>query len=594
MHIPSWPQAGERESELLRSVLESSQWGGFHPFVTEFEESFAAYQHCRYGISAFNGTVTLELALSLLGIGPGDEVIIPAISFISTAAAVSRLGALPVFVDIDRDSYNIDPEAVRAAISPTTKAVIAVHFGGIMCRVDYLQQLCDESEIFLLEDAAHAHGSEWNGKRAGSFGIAGSFSFQNGKALCSGEGGMLVTSDDRFAERARSVVNCGREPGKSFYEHYIMATNLRMTGFQAAVLLAQFERLPDQIQLRHENVRRLTKKLTLGNARVELANGACRGNSEFLVSADWPSPWRPASSRKAHKRAFCGACSLHALLPSNSLPKTRCTARRPAAFFHVQRLKRPSRTRLAAPPRSSGQPGNDRSRRGNNPSIFFVIVSISRAWRVVKQREKNMQNELLQTVAAPDLSEAERSYGLSYLARTRDELIHLVAGLTGVQWNFRPEPEQWSIALVIDHLAVAERLFLERAVPRMLAAPPTANYSDPKELDILILTVEPDRSVRIAVEGRLSLAEAPALVRPSGDRIPAESFEAFLSGRARTIAFLESPPVSLRQHATEHLGFGLLDGYQWILFLAAHTERHIRQIRELRAHSTFPAEEKEP
>src|SRR4051795_13636875 len=115
MQIPSWPQSDEREAELLRMVLDSPHWGGFHPFVPEFEASFASYQHAKYGISAFNGTVTLELALEVLGIGAGDEVIVPAISFISTATAVSRVGAIPVFVDIGKDTYNIDPARVREA-----------------------------------------------------------------------------------------------------------------------------------------------------------------------------------------------------------------------------------------------------------------------------------------------------------------------------------------------------------------------------------------------------------------------------------------------------------------------------------------------
>src|SRR5579875_1164312 len=130
MHIPSWPQAGEREAELLRMVLESPQWGGFHPFVAEFERSFAAFQHSTYGISTFNGTVSLELALNVLGIGPGDEVIIPAISFIATATAVSRVGATPVFVDIEPYSFNIDPAQVQQAITRQTKAVMPVHFAG--------------------------------------------------------------------------------------------------------------------------------------------------------------------------------------------------------------------------------------------------------------------------------------------------------------------------------------------------------------------------------------------------------------------------------------------------------------------------------
>ena len=261
MHIPSWPRAGEREAELLQLVLESPQWGGFHEFIGEFERSFAAYQHSAFGISAFNGTVTLEAALSVLGIGEGDEVIVPAISFISTASAVSRVGAKPVFVDIDPASFNIDPEAVSRAISASTKAIMPVHFGGAMCDMDALERLCREHGLLLLEDAAHAHGSEWKGKRAGSFGIAGSFSFQNGKVLSAGEGGMLVTSDEELAKRVSSVANCGRVPGRSFYEHANLGTNLRMTAFQAAVLLAQFERLPQQIATRNESARTLKEAL---------------------------------------------------------------------------------------------------------------------------------------------------------------------------------------------------------------------------------------------------------------------------------------------------------------------------------------------
>ncbi len=284
MHIPSWPQASEREAELLRLVLESPQWGGFHEFIGEFEQSFAAYQHSAFGISAFNGTVTLEAALNVLGIGEGDEVIVPAISFFSTASAVSRIGATPVFVDIDPASFNIDPEAVKRAISRSTKAIIAVHFGGAMCDMGPLGHICREHGLILLEDAAHAHGSEWNGKRAGSFGVAGSFSFQNGKVLSAGEGGMLVTSDEEFAERVRSLANCGRVPGRSFYEHRNLGSNLRMTAFQAAVLLAQFERLPQQIATRTENARGLKEELAdLDEIRWQREPLAATQNSFYLL-----------------------------------------------------------------------------------------------------------------------------------------------------------------------------------------------------------------------------------------------------------------------------------------------------------------------
>lgn len=262
MEIPSWPQPGEREAELLHEVLESPHWGGFHPFIAEFEQSFAAYQHCAFGISAFNGTVTLELALNVLGIGPEDEVIVPAISFVSTATAVARAGAIPVFVDIGEDSFNIDPARVCEALTARTKAVMAVHFGGVMADINTLQDICRKHELLLIEDAAHAHGSEWNGRRAGSFGIAGSFSFQNGKVLSSGEGGMLVTSDAAFAACARSLANCGRVAGSGFYHHEHLGTNLRLTALQAAVLIAQFERLNEQIDTRTANARLLQKLLS--------------------------------------------------------------------------------------------------------------------------------------------------------------------------------------------------------------------------------------------------------------------------------------------------------------------------------------------
>jgi dTDP-4-amino-4,6-dideoxygalactose transaminase len=284
VEIPSWPQATERESELLRAVLDSPQWGGFHPFVAEFEESFAAYQHCQYGISAFNGTVTLELALAVLGIGPGDEVIVPAVSFVSTATAVSRVGAIPVFVDIEQYSFHIDPERAAEAVTARTRAIIAVHFGGPLADMKALMRLADRHGLVLIEDAAHAHGSEWDHRRAGSFGICGSFSFQNGKALSAGEGGMLVTNDRTFADKARSFVNQGRKPGESYHKHFTLGTNFRLTGFQAAVLIAQFESLPEQIARRTESAGFFKEQL---NDRGELVwqklAGEITQNSFYLL-----------------------------------------------------------------------------------------------------------------------------------------------------------------------------------------------------------------------------------------------------------------------------------------------------------------------
>jgi L-glutamine:2-deoxy-scyllo-inosose/3-amino-2,3-dideoxy-scyllo-inosose aminotransferase len=150
MDIPGWPISGARERELLDEVLASDRWGGYHPIVTRFEQEFAAFQHCRFGLGAMNGTVTLEMALEALGIGQGDEVIVPAISFISTATCVSRVGATPVFVDIERDTFNIDPERVREAIGPRTRAIIPVHFGGPMAEMDSLLEIAADHGLRLI------------------------------------------------------------------------------------------------------------------------------------------------------------------------------------------------------------------------------------------------------------------------------------------------------------------------------------------------------------------------------------------------------------------------------------------------------------
>ena len=261
MRLPDWPISSARELELLREVLSSGRWGGHSDFVKRFERDFAAFTHCAHGISAMNGTVTLEIALAAAGVGEGDEVIVPAISFVSTAMAVSRVGAAPVFVDIEPLSFNLDPQRAAAAITPRTKAIIPVHFGAAMADLDRLMPLAAEHSLTLIEDAAHAHGAEWLGRRAGSLGLAGSFSFQNSKVMTAGEGGMLTTNDAAFAGRAWSIMDQGRKPDGGWFHHYTLGSNYRITGLQAAVLLAQLERLPEQICRRTRNVALLRAEL---------------------------------------------------------------------------------------------------------------------------------------------------------------------------------------------------------------------------------------------------------------------------------------------------------------------------------------------
>ncbi len=264
MKIPKWPEAGEQEVQLLREVLLSDRWGGFHEFVGRFEREFARFQGCEFGVSAINGTVTLEMILEAMGIGPGDEVIVPAISFISTATAVSRVGAMPVFVDIERGTFNMDSARAAEAITPATRAIIAVHFGGPMMDVERLKQL----GVPVIEDAAHAHGSEWRGRRAGSIGVAGSFSFQNSKVMTAGEGGIVTTNDEGLAARVWAIANQGRRKEGGWFEHYTLGTNYRMTALQAAVLLPQLERLPEQNSRRARNAEIVKRELGAGT-RIE-------------------------------------------------------------------------------------------------------------------------------------------------------------------------------------------------------------------------------------------------------------------------------------------------------------------------------------
>ncbi len=252
------------------------------------------------------------MMLAGVGIRPGDEVIVPAISFVSTATAVSRIGAVPVFVDIEPYSFNMDPEQVRLAISPRTRAILAVHFGGALADIDALNAVASEHGLLLLEDAAHAHGSEWNGRRAGSFGLASSFSFQNGKVMTSGEGGMVLTSDPLLADRIRSFANQGRRAGYSFFHHFEVANNYRLTALQAAVLLAQLERLDAQIDLRNRNwAAFLDAYGDRPGITWQQIPAAVNRNSRYLILG------RIAAERKGESRdAFCQR------LVANGVPST--------------------------------------------------------------------------------------------------------------------------------------------------------------------------------------------------------------------------------------------------------------------------------
>jgi dTDP-4-amino-4,6-dideoxygalactose transaminase len=258
---PRWPQWDEREKERVLAVLESGEWGGFNETVKEFEQTFARRHGAKHCITVVNGTISLEAALRVLGVGPGDEVIVPPYTFIATANAVRLVGATPVFVDIEPDTYNLDVEQVEKALSKRTKAVIPVHFAGLPVDMDELLPIAQEHGLAILEDAAHAHGSSWHGQPMGTHGDIGSFSLQQSKNLTAGEGGILITNDDELALKLWSFANQGRSPEGAWYEHSMLGSNLRLTGWQAGVLLAQMERLDEQLQRRQASARRLNEIL---------------------------------------------------------------------------------------------------------------------------------------------------------------------------------------------------------------------------------------------------------------------------------------------------------------------------------------------
>lgn len=254
-----WPAYDEREHQALLEVLNRRKWFNGEE-VRAFESAYAAFQGAAFGIACTSGTTALEVVLEALEIGPGDEVIVPPYTFVATATAVLRVGATPVFADVD-ESWNLDPHAVEAAISPRTRAIMPVHFGGSMAHIDALDALAKRHNLELIEDACHAWGSSWKGQGAGTLGRCGVFSFQESKNLTAGEGGIIVTDDSDLAARCTSIVNCGREEGAAWYHHINLGTNARLTEFQAALLRVQLDRYPEQLALRSSRAALLDEAL---------------------------------------------------------------------------------------------------------------------------------------------------------------------------------------------------------------------------------------------------------------------------------------------------------------------------------------------
>lgn len=251
---PGWPAGTDEDIEAVANVIRSGRWGGFPepgPMATAFEERFATYQGARFGVLMANGTVTMEVALKALGIGWGDEVIVPALTFSATAYAPIAAGALPVFVDVTQANWTIDVDHVESLITDRTRAIMPVHLGHQMADMDGVMELAQKHGLAVVEDCAHAHGQRWRDRGAGCIGDFGSFSHQSTKIMTSGEGGSLLTNDDRLARLAHSLIDCGR-PKDVDEKEFTFGANYRLSELNAALLSVGLDRFPAQQAERDE------------------------------------------------------------------------------------------------------------------------------------------------------------------------------------------------------------------------------------------------------------------------------------------------------------------------------------------------------
>ena len=245
---PAWPVVDDDVVAAVTDVVRSGEWGGFpEPGVHggAFEEAFAAYQGAAHGVLMMNGTVTMEVACKALDIGWGDEVIVPALTFAATAYAPMAAGAIPVFVDVTPETWTIDPNLVEAAITERTRAIMPVHLGHQMADMDRIMAIANTHGLAVIEDCAHAPGQRWRDQGAGCIGDFGSFSHQSSKILTSGEGGSLLTNDAALAQRAHSIIDCGRakDPDE---QAYTFGANYRLSDLNAALLVVAMQRFPAQ------------------------------------------------------------------------------------------------------------------------------------------------------------------------------------------------------------------------------------------------------------------------------------------------------------------------------------------------------------
>lgn len=285
------PSITEKEIAYVTEAAATAWFSTANVFVDRFEQGFAEYLDVKHAMALPSCTSALHLSLAALDLGPGDEVILPDVTWIASSAPISYVGAEPVFADIDAVTWCLDPESVARAITPRTKAVIAVDLYGGMPDMDGLLAVLEPHGIPLIEDAAEAHGSRYKGRLAGSFGRTGVFSFHGSKTMTTGEGGLLVTDDDAIYERAAKLRDHGRNPGDRMFFNDVIAFKYKMSALQAALGLAQLERIDELVAMKRQVFAWYAERLGDVNGLTLNHDSEVMRNSFWMVTAIVPPSW---------------------------------------------------------------------------------------------------------------------------------------------------------------------------------------------------------------------------------------------------------------------------------------------------------------
>ncbi|NHZ85348.1 MAG: aminotransferase class I/II-fold pyridoxal phosphate-dependent enzyme [Planctomycetia bacterium] len=251
--FPNWPKVTEELKKQVINTMETDLLGVGSNIIMQFEEKYAEFHDAKYGLSTSSGTTALWVCLKAAGVKAGDEVIIPPYTFIATGSSILMANAVPVFVDVDPETFNMDPTKLEAAITDKTKVIMPVHIAGNPAEMDAILQIAKKHNIEVIEDAAQAHGAEWDNKKVGALGLGGIFSFQSSKNLSAGEGGAIVSNDKNFMDACFSYANCGRVRGGKWYEHQHLGGNFRLNSMAASLLLAQLNTIERDMDLRDKN-----------------------------------------------------------------------------------------------------------------------------------------------------------------------------------------------------------------------------------------------------------------------------------------------------------------------------------------------------